>query len=159
MSTFMTDEIVALMKEHGTYYVPTLSAGNFVMQKAREPGYLPPAVAAKALQVGPMMTATFQRALHAGVKIAYGTDQGVAPHGENATEFVYMVEAGMPPMTAFKCATVEAARLIGVEKELGTIEPGKFADLVAVPGDPLTDIKLVMKVNFVMKAGAVYKQP
>lgn len=156
--TFMTDEVVALMKQHGTYYVPTLSAGNFVVQKAKVPGYLPPTVAAKALLVGPAMTATFQRALHAGVKIAFGTDQGVAPHGENAMEFSYMVEAGMSPMVAFKAATIEAAKLLGVEKDLGTIEPGKFADLVAVPGDPLADIKVVMKPSFVMKGGAVVKR-
>ena len=112
--TFMTDEIVALMKEHGTYYVPTLSAGNFVMEKAKTPGFLPPSVAAKAMLVGPAMTATFQRAYHAGVKIALGTDQGVAPHGENAKGFVYtMVNAGMKPMDAIQdlhARGVEAAR-------------------------------------------------
>ena len=156
--TFMTDEIVALMKEHGTYYVPTLSAGNFVMEKARTPGFLPPSVAAKALIVGPAMTATFQRAYAAGVKIALGTDQGVAPHGENAREFIYMVEAGMPPMKAIQSATLEGARLLGAEKDLGTVEAGKFADLVAVPGDPLADIKLMTNVTFVMKAGTIYKQ-
>jgi imidazolonepropionase-like amidohydrolase len=155
--TFMTDEVIALMKEHGTYYVPTLSAGNFVVAKARIPGFLPPTVAAKALLVGPAMTATFQRAYHAGVKIAFGTDQGVAPHGENAKEFVYMVEAGMPPLVAIKTATIEAAKLLGAEKDLGSVESGKFADLVAVNGDPLADINLVTKVSFVMKAGVVYK--
>jgi imidazolonepropionase-like amidohydrolase len=156
--TFMTDEVVELMKEHGTYYVPTLSAGIFVMQKAKVPGFLPPSVAAKAMLVGPAMTATFQRAYAAGVKIAFGTDQGVAPHGENAKEFSYMVEAGMPAMKAIQSATLEGAKLLGVEKDLGTVEPGKFADLVAVPGDPLADIKLMTKVTFVMKAGVVYKQ-
>ena len=156
--TFMTDEIVALMKEHGTYYVPTLSAGHFVMEKAKTPGFLPPSVAAKAMLVGPAMTVTFQRAYHAGVKIAFGTDQGVAPHGENAKEFIYMVDAGMTPMDAIKTSTLEASKLLGVDKELGTVETGKFADLVAVPGDPLADISLMTKVSFVMKAGKVYKQ-
>jgi imidazolonepropionase-like amidohydrolase len=156
--TFMTDEIVALMKEHGTYYVPTLSAGHFVMEKAKIPGFLPPTVAVKALLVGPAMTATFQRAYAAGVKIALGTDQGVAPHGENAKEFIYMVEAGMKPMDAIKAGTIEGAKLLGAEKDLGTVEAGKFADLVAVPGDPLADIKLMTNVTFVMKAGTVYKQ-
>ena len=156
--TFMTDEIVALMKQHGTYYVPTLSAGNFVIQKAKVPGFLPPSVAVKALLVGPAMTATFQRAYQAGVKIAFGTDQGVAPHGENAKEFIYMVEAGMPAMKAIQSATLEGAKLLGVEKDLGTVEAGKFADLVAVPGDPLADIKLMTNVTLVMKAGIVYKQ-
>jgi imidazolonepropionase-like amidohydrolase len=156
--TFMTDEVMAMMKEHGTYYVPTLSAGNYVMAKAKVPGFLPPAVAAKAMQVGPVMTATFQHAYQAGVKIAFGTDQGVAPHGDNAMEFVYMVEAGMAPMAAIKTATLEASKLIGIDKDVGTVEPGKFADLVAVPGDVLADIKLVMKPSFVMKAGVIYKQ-
>ena len=156
--TFMTEEIVALMKEHGTYYVPTLSAGNFVMEKAKTPGFLPPSVAAKAMLVGPAMTATFQRAYQAGVKIAFGTDQGVAPHGENAREFIYMVEAGMPPMKAIQSATLEGSKLLGIEKDYGTLETGKVADLVAVPGDPLADIKLMMQVSFVMKAGTVYKQ-
>ncbi len=154
----MTEEIVALLKQHGTYYVPTLSAGRFVMEKARIPGFLPPSVAVKALLVGPAMTATFQRAYQAGVKIAFGTDQGVAPHGENAKEFIYMVEAGMPAMKAIQSATLEGAKLLGVEQDLGTVETGKFADLVAVPGDPLADIKLMTQVSFVMKAGKVYKQ-
>ena len=108
--------------------------------------------------VGPAMTANFQRAYQAGVKIAMGTDQGVAPHGDNGKEFIYMVEAGMPPMKAIQSATIEGAKLIGVEKDLGTVEAGKIADLVAVPGDPLADIKLMTNVTFVMKAGTVYKQ-
>lgn len=157
--TFMNDEIIELMKSHGTYFVPTLSAGRFVLAKAKaNPGFLPPSVAAKAMLVGPAMTATFQRAYQSGVKIAFGTDQGVAPHGENAQEFVYMVEAGMPPMKAIQSATLECARLIGIEKDLGTVESGKFADLVAVPGNPLTDISLMTKVSFVMKGGKIYKQ-
>jgi len=155
--TFMTDEVVALMKQHGTYYVPTLSAGRWVMEKAKVPGYLPAIVIPKALMIGPVMQGTFQRAYQAGVKIAFGTDQGVAAHGDNALEFVYMVEAGMQPMHAIQSATIEAAKLIGVEKSLGSVEAGKFADLVAVPGDVLADIKLVSQVSFVMKAGVVYK--
>ena len=155
--TFMTDEIVTLMKSHGTYYVPTLSAGRFVVEKAKIPGYFPAVIVPKALQIGPIIQTTFKHAYESGVKIAFGTDQGVAPHGENAMEFVYMVEAGMPAVVAFKAATIEAAKLIGVEKEIGTIAAGKFADLVAVPGDPLADIQLVMKPSFVMKAGVIYK--
>lgn len=115
-------------------------------------------VRAKAAAIGPVIQATFRRAWKAGVKIAFGTDQGVAPHGDNALEFVYMVEAGMPPLDALKSATVEAAKLLGQEKDLGSIEPGKFADLVAVPGDPLADITLVSKVNFVMKGGIIHKR-
>ena len=154
--TFMTDEVVALMKQHGTYYVPTLSAGRWVLEKAKA-GALPAIVIPKALLIGPIMTTTFQRAYTAGVKIAFGTDQGVAAHGDNALEFVYMVEAGMRPMDAIQSATIEAAKLIGVEKNLGSVEAGKFADLTAVPGDVLADIKLVSKVSFVMKGGVVYK--
>lgn len=156
--TYMTDEIIALMKQHGTYYVPTIIAGKFVAEKSKIDGYFPAIVRPKAALIGPLIQATFQRAYSGGVKIAFGTDQGVAAHGDNAVEFVYMVEAGMPPLAAIKSATIEAAKLIGVEKEIGSIEAGKFADLVAVPGDPLADIKVVTKVNFVMKAGVVYKQ-
>ena len=156
--TFMNDEVIALMKQHGTYFVPTLSAGKFVMEKAKVPGYFPPVVVPKALLIGPLMQATFQHAYQSGVKIAFGTDQGVAPHGDNAKEFQFMVEAGMPAMKAIQSATMEGAKLLGVEKTLGSVETGKLADLVAVPGDPLTDIKLMQQVTFVMKGGVVYKQ-
>ncbi len=156
--TFMSDETIGLMKKHGTYYVPTISAGRFIAEKARIDGYFPAIVRPKAALVGPLIQATFQRAWQAGVKIAFGTDQGVAPHGDNAREFIYMVEAGMPPMKALQSATLEGAKLLGVEKDFGTVEAGKFADLVAVPGDPLADIKLMTQVSFVMKAGKVYKQ-
>ncbi|HVU25671.1 MAG TPA: amidohydrolase family protein [Opitutus sp.] len=156
--TYLNDEDIALMKEHGTYLVPTLSAGRFVMEKAKVPGFMPPLVVPKALSVGAKMSTTFRHAYEAGVKIALGTDQGVAPHGDNAMEFVYMVEAGMAPMAALKAGTIEAAKLIGDEKEFGSVEAGKYADLVAVTGDPIADIKLVMKPVFVMKAGTVYKE-
>lgn len=156
--TYMSDETMALMKQHGTYYVPTISAGKFVAEKAKTEGYFAPIVRPKAMAIGPLIQETFRRAYAAGVKIAFGTDQGVAPHGDNAKEFIYMVEAGMPPMKAIQSATLEAAKLVDAEKDLGTVEAGKFADLVAVPGDPLADISLMTKVNFVMKAGKVYKQ-
>ncbi len=156
--TFMSDEVIALMKQHGTYYVPTLSAGQFILAKAKVPGFLPPTVIVKAQQVGAAMMANFRRAREAGVKIAFGTDQGVAPHGDNALEFVYMVDAGMPPLDALKAGTIEAAKLIGIDRDVGTVQPGKFADLVAVPGDPLADIHVVTQVNFVMKGGVVYKR-
>ena len=156
--TYMSDETIALMKKHGTYYVPTISAGRFVAEKSKIDGYFPSIVRPKAAAIGPLIQATFQRAYAGGVKIAFGTDQGVAPHGDNAKEFIYMVEAGMPPMKAIQSATLEAARLVDAEKDLGTVESGKIADLVAVPGDPLADISLMTKVSFVMKAGKVYKQ-
>ncbi len=156
--TFMSDEVIALMKARGTYLVPTVSAGRFVMEKAKIPGYFPAVVVPKALATGPVIQETLRRAYAAGVKIAFGTDQGVAPHGDNALEFGYMVEAGIPPLVALKSATIEAAKLLGAEKDLGSVEAGKFADLVAVPGDPLADISLMMKVGFVMKGGTIHKR-
>jgi imidazolonepropionase-like amidohydrolase len=156
--TYMSDGTIALMKEHGTYYVPTVCAGRFVADKSKIDGYFPAVVRPKAAAIGPIIQATLQRAYAAGVKIAFGTDMGVGPHGENGREFIYLVEAGMPPMKAIQSATLEAAKLLGAEKDLGTLEAGKFADLVAVPGDPLADIKLMTNVTFVMKSGKVYKQ-
>ncbi len=156
--TFMTDEVIALMKDKGTWYVPTISAGRFVGEKAKIDGYFPAIVRPKAAAIGPAISATFTRAYQGGVKIAFGTDQGVAPHGDNAKEFIYMVECGMPPMKAIQSATLSGAQLLGIDKDLGTVEAGKFADLVAVPGDPLADINLMTNVTFVMKAGKVYKQ-
>ena len=113
----------------------------------------------KAAAVGPLIQATFGRAYKAGVKIAFGTDAGVFPHGENAKEFAYMVEAGMPALEAIRSATLGAATLLDQSKTLGSIEPGFAADIVAVSGDPLRDITLLQSVKFVMKAGVVYKQP
>ena len=156
--TFMTDEVMSAMKARGTYYVSTISAGRFVAEKAKIEGYFPAVVRPKAAAIGPQIQDTFARAWKAGVKIAFGTDQGVAPHGDNGNEFVYMVEAGMPPMAAIKASTLEAARLLDMEKEIGTVEAGKAADLVAVPGDPLADITQMTHVSFVMKGGVVYKK-
>ena len=156
--TFMTDEIMELMIERGTYYVPTISAGIWVGEKAKEAGYFPEIVRGKAAAIGPVISEIFAKAYKAGVKIAFGTDTGVSLHGENANEFIYMVEGGMPPMVAIQSATMEAAKLLGQNKELGSVEAGKIADLVAVPGNPLEDIELMTKVNFVMKAGVVYKE-
>jgi imidazolonepropionase-like amidohydrolase len=156
--TFMTDEVMSAMKERGTYYVPTISAGRFVAEKSKIDGYFPEVVRPKAAAIGPQIQSTFARAFKAGVKIAFGTDQGVAPHGDNAHEFVFMVEAGMPPMAAIKSATSVNAEALGLEKDLGTVEVGKLADLVAVPGDPLFDITAMTKVNFVMRSGVVHKR-
>jgi imidazolonepropionase-like amidohydrolase len=157
--TFMTDEIMQLMKQRGTYYVPTISAGKWVAAKAAEEGYFPDVVRPKAAAIGPRMSETFARAHRAGVKIAFGTDSGVSPHGENAREFVYMVEAGMTPLAALQAATVEAAKLLRVQDRLGSIEPGKIADIIAVRGDPLQRIDVMLDVPFVMKDGRVYEMP
>lgn len=156
--TFMADETMALMKAHGTWYVPTISAGRFVMEKAKIDGYFPAIVRPKALAIGPLIQETFGRAYRAGVKIAFGTDQGVAPHGDNGREFAFMVEAGMPAMQALQAATLSGAQLLGIEQDYGTVEVGKVADLIAVPGDPLTDISVMTNVSFVMKDGKIYKQ-
>jgi len=157
--TFMDDEVMALMKSHGTYYVPTISAGEFVAEMAGVDGYFPEVVRPKAASIGPQIMGTFSQAYEAGLKIAFGTDSGVSPHGDNAHEFAYMVKGGMPPMQAIQSATLVAARLLGEEDRLGSLEPGKLADLVAVPGNPLDDIELMTRVSFVMKGGEVVLQP
>ncbi len=156
--TFMNDEDMKLMKQHGTWYVPTIIAGKYVQEKAEIPGYYPPQVAAKAKQVGPIIQQTAGKAYKAGVKIAFGTDAAVYPHGQNAKEFQYMVEAGIPPMYALQAATTHAAELLKKTADLGSVEAGKLADVVAVAGNPLDDIKLMQHVDFVMKDGVVYKQ-
>ena len=155
--TYMDDADMKLMKEHGTWYVPTITAGDYVAHKALIPGYYPPQVAAKAAAIGPLIVGTAGRAYKAGVKIAFGTDAGVYPHGENAHEFELMVQAGMPPMFTLQAATTHAAELLGHDKDLGSVTAGKFADLIAVPGNPVEDISLMKKVSFVMKEGIVYK--
>lgn len=157
--TFMTDEVMQLMKERGTYLVPTISAGIWVARKAEEDGYFPEIVRPKAAAIGPVARDMFARAAAAGVKIAFGTDSGVSPHGENAWEFQWMVEGGMSPMRAIQSATLEAARLLKIDDRLGTLEAGKIADIVAVAGNPIDDIAVTRKVVFVMKEGAVYKAP
>jgi len=156
--TKMTEEVMDLMKQKGTYYVPTITAGKFVADKAKEPGYYHPLVVPKALEIGPQIQATFGNAYKRGVKIAFGTDAGVFPHGENGKEFGYMVEAGMPAMEAIKSATVVAAEVVGMSDKIGTIEAGKLADIVATDENPLRNIKTMEKVSFVMKDGVVYLQ-
>ena len=127
--------------------------------KAKDADYYSPLVRPKAAAIGSQIQATFGRAYKAGVKIAFGTDAGVFPHGENAREFVYMVEAGMPPLEAIRSATINAAALLDESGRLGSVEPGFAADIVAVQGDPLRDITLLQQVQFVMKNGVIYKKP
>lgn len=156
--TMMTDDIMDLMIQKGTYYVPTISAGQFVADKAKEEGYFHPLVVPKALEVGPQIQRTFAKAYKRGVKIAFGTDSGVGPHGQNAREFGYMVDAGMPPSEAIRSATVTNAAILGMADELGALEPGKYADIIAVSGNPLENIRVLEHVVFVMKNGVVYKR-
>ena len=155
--TFMTDEIMQLMKERGTYLVPTISAGVWVAEMSQEEDYFPGIVRPKAASIGPVARQNFARAYAAGVKIAFGTDSGVSVHGENAREFELMVEGGMAPMKAIQSATLEAARLLKIDDRLGTLEANKIADVVAVKGDPIQDITATYDVVFVMKKGAVYR--
>ncbi len=154
--TMMTDEVMQLMKERSTWYVPTIYAGRFVADKAKIDGYFPEIVRPKAARIGAQIQHTFAKAYKAGVKIGFGTDMGVGPHGDNAREFLYMVEAGMPAAEALQAATINAALVLGVDDQ-GVIEPGKRADIIAVAGDPVATIDNVLKVDFVMKDGVVYK--
>ena len=155
--TYMSEATMAMMKERGTYLVATITAGKSVADSALIAGYYAPVVVKKALEVGPVIQGTFGKAYQAGVPIAFGTDAGVFKHGRNWKEFVYMVEAGMPPVEAIRSATYNAADLLGQLDNLGTLEPGKLADLVAVPRNPLDDIGVMGEVSFVMKDGQVYK--
>ena len=155
--TLMDDEVMQLMVDNGTYLVPTLMAGAWVADKAREDGFFPAIVRPKAARLGPMMQDTFAKALQAGVPIAFGTDSGVSAHGDNADEFRLMVEAGMEPMAAIQSATVAAADLLGQAEDLGSITEGKHADIIAVTGNPLDDISVLKNVQFVMKGGRIYK--
>jgi len=156
--TLMDDECIELFKKNGAWYVPTVIAGKSVTDSAKIPNYYPPVVAKKAVEIGPKIQSTLGRAYKAGVRIAFGTDAGVYRHGMNWLEFGYMIEAGMKPMDAIKSATTSAAELLGMKDQIGSIEAGKLADVVAVDGDPLKDPKVFGKVVFVMKNGDVYKQ-
>ncbi len=155
--TFMDDEGIALMKQYGTWLVSTITAGKSTADSAKIPGYYSEIVTPKALATGPQIQNTFAKAYKAGVKIAFGTDAGVFKHGLNWLEFGYMIEAGMPPIEAIKAATINAADLLGMKTQLGSIEINKLADIIAVDGDPLKDAKVFGKVVFVMKDGKVFK--
>ncbi|MGC4021154.1 MAG: amidohydrolase family protein [Cyclobacteriaceae bacterium] len=155
--TLMTDEVMDLMKQKGTYHVPTIIAGKTVAELAKIPDYYPKLVVPKALEVGPKLQDTFGRAYKRGVKIAFGTDAGVFGHGDNAKEFGYMVEAGMPAIEALLSAMQVNANILGLGEKIGSIEKGKLADIVAVDEDPTKNISTMTKVTFVMKDGVVYK--
>jgi imidazolonepropionase-like amidohydrolase len=157
--TIMDGEVLALMKKHGTYYVPTISAGMFVAEKAKESGYYPPIIVPKALEIGPRLLNTFTTAYKFGIKIAFGTDSGVSYHGDNAKEFYYMVKGGMTEMEAIRSATVVASEMLKINDKYGSIESNKIADIIAVDGNPIKDITALQKVVFVMKDGVIYKRP
>ncbi len=155
--TLMDESIFPLMKQYGTYLVPTIIAGRSAADSAKKPGYYPPMVTKKALEIGPKIQNTFSKAYKAGVKIAFGTDAGVYAHGNNWMEFKYMQEGGMPLIEAIQSATWNASDLMGTQSILGSIEKNKLADIIAVDGDPFTNIDQMGKVQFVMKDGVIYK--
>ena len=154
--SFLDDEALRMMKQRGTWLVPTLLAGEYVAGKATVRQY-PPEIAEKARQAVAARSASFKRALALGVKVAFGTDSAVSPHGLNARELALLVEHGMTPAAALKAATSSAAELLGLAGRLGTLEPGKEADVIAVPGDPLADVTVAERVRFVMKGGRIVK--
>ncbi|WP_425410738.1 amidohydrolase family protein [Hyphococcus sp.] len=158
--TYLDDESIRLFKRNNAYLVPTILAGVTVAEWADDPdSFLLPPQRAKAAEIGPNMIDMARRAHQGGVQIAFGTDSGVSKHGNNAREFALLVEAGMTPMEAIRSATIVGAANLGKSDDLGSIAPGKLADIVAVDGDPLADITELEDVDFVMKDGVVYKSP
>lgn len=156
--TLMSEETMKLMIEHDTYLVPTITAGKEVTEKAKIKGFYPEIIVPKALAIGPKIQTTFGKAYKYGVGIAFGTDAGVFNHGTNGKEFGYMVEAGMPAIETIQSATVTNAKILGMTSEIGSIEVGKLADIIAVDDDPMKNIHTMENVSFVMKEGVVYKK-
>jgi imidazolonepropionase-like amidohydrolase len=155
--TYTGPRAIKLFKKTGAYLVPTLLAGDTVKRMAEEGGVLTDSQAVKAIRVGTAMMGNFEKAHKAGVKVAYGTDSGISIHGTNAQEAVLMVKAGMSPMNVIKTATINSADLIDMSDDIGTIEAGKYADIIAVAGSPLDNIEALLDVGFVMKGGKVFK--
>jgi imidazolonepropionase-like amidohydrolase len=157
--TLLDEESIKLFLKTGAYYVPTLSTVNGYLERiAKDPNAYPPAVRAKIDWRISITGQGLEKAYPRGVKIAFGTDAGVSKHGRNADEFELLVKHGMPPAEAIKAATVNAADLLGIADQAGSLAPGKDADLIAVSGNPLIDVKVLKQVSFVMKAGRVHKQ-
>jgi imidazolonepropionase-like amidohydrolase len=154
--SILDDECIQLMKQKGTYYDPTIFVGDYVLQEFAKKGY-PEKIMNKARLISPLVAGSFTKAVKAGVKISFGTDAGVFPHGLNARQFAYMVKYGQTPIQAIQSATVNSADLLGWSKKVGSIEKGKFADIIAVEGNPLDNIRILENVSFVMKGGVVYK--
>lgn len=155
--SFLDDEALDMMKQHGTYYVPTLMALQGLLEQMQAGMYIPPPVKLKAEQAMASLHKTFQKALAKGVKIGLGTDAAVYPHGRNAEEFHQMVDLGMKPLDALRAGTSSDAELLGLSDKIGTLDPGKFADVIAVPGNPVQDIRQTEHVFFVMKEGVIYR--
>ena len=156
--TLMSEATMELMKKHNAYLVPTITAGKEVTEKAKVEGYFPAIIVPKALDIGPKIQSTFGKAYQKGVNIAFGTDAGVFTHGQNAKEFKFMVEAGMPAIEAIQSATITNAKILNMEDQLGQLTSGYLADIIAVDDNPLQKIETMEDVIFVMKEGKVYKQ-
>ncbi len=155
-SSLIDDEGIRLAKEHGTYLVFDIYNDDYILSMGEKAGMLPESIA-KEKQIGRLQRENFRKAFQAGAKMAFGTDAGVYPHGDNAKQFAKMVEWGMKPLDAIQAATINAADLIGWSQKVGSLEPGHYADVIAVDGDPLNDVTVLEKVRFVMKGGAVVK--
>lgn len=153
--SILDDECIQLMKQKGTFYDPTLYVGEYVIQEFAKKGY-PEKIMNKARLITPEVAASFAKAVKAGLKISFGTDAGVFPHGLNARQFALMVKYGQTPMQAIQSATINSAELLGWSKKIGSIEKGKYADIIAVRTNPMDDIKTLENVSFVMKGGVVY---
>ncbi len=156
--SFMSEETMELMKQNKCYLIPTISAGKQVAEKAKQPGFFPDVVARKALEIGPIHQETMAKAYKKGVPMGFGTDAGVFPHGKNAIEFGYLLEAGIPVAESLKAATITNAKLLGMSDSLGELKAGFLADIVAVNEDPIKNVKTLEAVVFVMKDGVIYKQ-
>lgn len=156
-ASLIDDEGIRLAKERGTYLVMDIYNDDYIMAEYKRLGY-PQKILDKEALIGRTQRENFRKAVQAGVKLAFGTDAGVYPHGWNAKQFAKMVEWGMTPMQAIQAATVNAADLLGWSDRVGSVQPGRYADIIAVNGDPLTDIRELERVSFVMKGGVVYRQ-
>jgi imidazolonepropionase-like amidohydrolase len=157
--TYLDAESVRLFRQNRATLVPTVLAGATVAAEAQNSQWMSPAIRAKALEIGPRMLGMLRRAREAGVNIVFGTDTGVSPHGQNAREFALWVEAGFTPEQAIRAATVLAAEHLQLTDQIGRIAPGLMADIIAVEGDPLADVRELESVDFVMKGGAVVVTP
>ena len=155
--TFMDEEVMDAMKKNGTYYVPTILAGEWVAEKSKIDNFFPELVRPKAAKIGPQILDTFTKAHKYGVKIAFGTDSGVSAHGDNWQEFALMVEGGMSPLETIQSATLETAKLFRLENEIGKIRTGFSADIIALRDNPLENIESLKDISFVMKEGTRYK--
>jgi imidazolonepropionase-like amidohydrolase len=155
-SSLIDDEGIALAKQHGTYLVFDIYNDDFILSEGAKAGMLPESIE-KEKKIGRLQRENFRHAFQSGAKIAFGTDAGVYPHGDNARQFSKMVEWGMKPIDAIQSATISAADLIGIPDKIGSLEPGRYADLIAVNGDPLSDVKVLESVKFVLKGGTVVK--